>query len=56
MSDPEATAPPRQPNTFRTWLPRFGKLLWGFIWKWRVVTIPVATFLLGIAVGYGLHK
>lgn len=28
MTDPEATHPPRKPNTLRAWLPRIGAWLW----------------------------
>lgn len=52
MSNEKTQPPVRAPNTFRTWLPR--------IWAWCLahphICLPVAAFLLGGVVGYGLHK
>jgi len=48
----EPTLPPHQPNTFRTWLPRIG----AFLWLHKDYTIPVAALLVGIVLGYGMHK
>jgi hypothetical protein len=52
MADPEVTQPPHQPNTFRTWLPRIG----AFLWLHKDYTIPAALFLVGMAIGYWMHK
>ena len=51
MSD-EPTIPPRQPNTFRTWLPRIG----AFLWLHRDYTIPAAMMMVGVAMGYWMHN
>ncbi len=51
MSD-DPTLPPHKPNTFRTWLPR----IWTFLCVYKDYTIPIAAFIVGMAIGYGMHK
>ena len=43
MSNEEPTIPPRQPNTFRTWLPR--------IWAWLVAHPVWAAAIGGLLAG-----
>jgi len=51
MAD-EPTLPPRQPNTFRTWLPIIG----AWLWQHRDYTIPAAMLLVGVGMGYWMHN